>query len=81
MPIEGIHVSDVLIEMDKVGVLKAPAMNFDDTKLKKAGFVGRFLRDCSFRNIHIKGILGPAMDLTDSHNVEVSGLMVTPDES
>lgn len=80
MPIEGIHISDVTIEMDKTGALKAPAMNFDDTKLKKAGFVGSFLRNCSFRNINISGILGPAMDLTDSQDVELGGIMVTQEE-
>jgi polygalacturonase len=80
MPIEGIHVSDVLIEMDKVGARKAPAMNFDDTKLQKAGFVGSFLKNCSFRNINVIGVNGPAVDLADATGVEISGLVATQDQ-
>jgi polygalacturonase len=76
MPIEGIHLSDVLIEMDKKGELNTPAMNFDETKLKKAGFVGSNMKNCSFRNINIIGLEGTAIDITDSEGIEVSGLKV-----
>jgi polygalacturonase len=80
MPIENIHLSDVVIEMDQVGQLKAPAMNFDDTKLRKAGLIGQNLKNCSFRNINITGLTGPALQLTDSKGVAVSGFRAIQDE-
>jgi polygalacturonase len=80
MPIEGIHLSDILIEMDQQGELNTPAMNFDDTRLKKAGIVASHLKNVSFRNVTMTGVDGPALDLGDSTGIEVSGLSVVQAE-
>jgi polygalacturonase len=76
MPLEALELSDVLVEMDETGELAAPAMNFDDTRLRRAGFVGCNLRNVSFRNLSISGLEGPALDLADSEGVEASGIRV-----
>jgi hypothetical protein len=74
VPIEGIHLSDIPIEMDKTGKINTPAMIFDDTKLKKGGFVGSNMRNSSFRNVNITGLESPAIKLTDLERIEISGL-------
>lgn len=76
MPIEGIVLSDIYIEMDKTGKLDTPVMDFDDTKLRKAGFVGSNMKTAAFRNITIKDLEGPAVTLTDSEDVEIAGFNI-----
>jgi polygalacturonase len=80
MPIEGIVLSDIYIEMDKNGTLDTPAMNFDDTKMKKGGFLGSNMKTASFRNITIKGLEGPAIEVSDSDDIEVSAINATQDK-
>jgi polygalacturonase len=76
MPIEGIVLSDIYIEMDKEGKLDTPVMDFDDTKFKKAGFAAYNLKTAAFRNITIKGLEGPALTLSDSDDIDVNGINI-----
>jgi polygalacturonase len=76
MPMEGISLSDIYIEMDKEGQLDTPAMNFDNTKMIKGGFTGSYLKDFRFQNITIKGLIGPAIDISNAKGIEISGIKV-----
>lgn len=74
MPIEGLRLNDIVIEMDKVGERNNPAMDFDFTMMQRGGFFGRNLKDASFKNIRIIGAAESTIELNSSSNIDIDGM-------
>jgi polygalacturonase len=71
MPVKGLRLINIIIEMDEVGRLDTPAMDFADTHLKKAGIHGKSLKGVLFSNISIKKHEGPAFTLESCSEIKI----------
>jgi polygalacturonase len=81
MPIENVVCDNILVEMDQAGEFNSPAMNFDDTRMKKSGFYGMNLKNFRFSDIELRGITGPGFVLTGGSDIDIGGLRMIQEDA
>ena len=70
MPVEGVSMNDVVVEMDPDGPSGLPAMMEGCPEMQGAGFFLRNARGVDLRGVKVRGVRGEVIDTDDSVQLE-----------
>jgi len=70
MPVEGVTMNDVVVEMDPEGPAGTPAMMEGCPSMQGAGFFLRNARGVDLRGVKVRGVKGEIMDVDESVQLE-----------